>query len=70
MTREDAKQRLEDGGRRAIVKYRNKKGYLRFGRLVDVKNVWATLESGDEKDGPIERRRIKVADLMPFYKDA
>lgn len=70
MTREEAKQRLEDGGRRAVIKYRNKRGHLRFGRLVEVSNVWCVIESGDEKDGPVERRKIKIADLAPFYRDA
>jgi hypothetical protein len=69
MTREEAKQRLDDGGRRAIVKYRNKRGNMRFGRIVEVMTKWAVVESGDEKDAPVERRRIKIADLHPFHSE-
>lgn len=69
MTREEAKQRLEDGGRRAVIKYRNRRGLMRYGRLVEVMTTWAVVESGDEKDAPVERRRIRIADLYPFHKD-
>lgn len=71
MTREEALRRLEDGGPAIVVKYRNKKGLTRYGRIVEVLNKWAVVESGDYHDEyvPPVRKRIKIAELEPFHKD-
>ena len=69
MTRDEALARLNsDAPHMRVVKYQNKKGLTRYGRLVEVMTKWAVIESGDDDTG-IEKKRVKIADLRPFHKD-
>lgn len=69
MTREQALERLNsDAAHLRVVKYKNKKGLTRYGRLVEVLSKWAVVESGDDDTGT-ERKRVKIVDLYPFHKD-
>lgn len=69
MTREQAVERLNSGSAHLrVVKYRNKKGLTRYGRLVEVMSKWAVVESGDDDTGT-ERKRVRISDLDPFHKE-
>lgn len=69
MNRDEAIARLNgDSPHMRLVKYKNKRGLTRYGRIVEVMTKWAVVESGDEDTGT-ERKRIKIADLDPYHKE-